>query len=103
MAKQYWNQEVSDAFQQAYVDPNAGFIAPFGSARLALRFGWERALKDEYPNESWEEVEEDLERAWHEKHRQEGTWQEMKQHVRHAWEQARVDWKGLASKVRSEL
>lgn len=102
MTRQYWNQDVSDSFQKVYLDPRIGYVGPFDALKPALRFGWNHALASEYPNETWEEVEEDLERAWVEAHPQHGTWQEMKQYIHHAWDQARADWKGLVSKARSE-
>lgn len=99
MAKQFWKDDVSEAFREIYVDPNSGYFTPFDDVKPALEFGWNHALANEFPNENWEQVEADLERIWHKKHQSHGTWPEMKRHVRHAWEKARGNWKGLAGKA----
>ena len=102
MKHEYWNDATKDTFRAVYADPYDGNIyEPFGSIEPALRFGWNQALAAEYPGESWEEVEADLERVWHENHSHHGEWAELKKHVRHAWEKARSDWQGLASKARA--
>ncbi|MCD6291500.1 MAG: hypothetical protein J7M34_13435 [Anaerolineae bacterium] len=101
MRHNYWDEETSKAFREMYSDPYGGiYFEPFDDVEPALQFGWNHALADEYPNESWEEVEEDLERAWRESHRHVGEWEKLKEHVRYAWERAREDWQGLASKKR---
>lgn len=103
MKRSHWDEETQEAFRLAYIDPYGGPSSTvFDDVEPALRFGWNRALASEYPNETWEEVEEDLERAWLEAPRP-SEWAEIKQHVRDAWEKARADWKGLASKVKSQL
>jgi len=100
MKRDYWNEATENAFKGIYPDPyGAGIL--FEDIRPALRFGWNHALADEYPNETWEEVEEDMERAWQEAHSQHGQWSEIKKHVRQAWEKARADWQGLVSSVQS--
>jgi len=101
MANNYWNEETSAQFKEFWVDPyGASLKEPFEEIEPALSFGWNRALASEYPNETWEEVEEELERDWKEAHHDQGVWAKMKQHVQNAWMKARADWQGLASKAK---
>ena len=103
MKHDYWDEAAEKAFRSIYPDPYSGMIYedPFDEVKPALRFGWNHALADEYPGETWEEVEEDLERAWREAHSHQGEWEKIKKHVREAWERAKADWNGLASRKRA--
>ena len=49
------------------------------------RYGYEAA--DRYPGQAWDEIEPDLERDWDTyPHRGRGTWQQVKDAVRDAWD-----------------
>ena len=101
MSNNYWDQDTSETFEKYWVNPyGLSMQKPFEDMEPALRFGWNRALASEYPNETWEEVEEDLERAWKNAHPEHGIWAEIKKHVQDAWMKAHSDWQGLASKVK---
>ena len=104
MAPSYWSAETEQAFKKLYLDTytNGGPLEGFDNIQPGLRFGWDKALASEYPNETWEEVEEDLERTWKETHSHHGTWQDMKKHVRRAWEMAKKDWQNLASQGKAK-
>jgi len=63
MPKNYWNSDTGEAFREFWVDPYGGSMEePFENIEPALSFGWNRALTAEYPNETWGEIEEDLEK-----------------------------------------
>lgn len=97
MVADRWNKETDLAFQDWYFNTyGQGTIPTYEDITSALRFGWNHALASEYPQETWEEVEEELERAWKESHQDEGLWADLKQHVREAWQRARNNWRGLA-------
>ncbi len=101
MSSNYWNPDTSAQFKEFWVDPyGASMKEPFEDIEPALSFGWDHALMAEYPGETWEEVEDELQRGWKETHQVYGVWSEMKEHVRNAWTKARADWQGLASKIK---
>jgi|GEM_PF-1232128 hypothetical protein len=98
MAPTYWDAETEEVFKKLYVDAYEGVpLSGFNGVKPGLRFGWDKALASEYPNETWEEVEDDLERTWKEMHTHHGSWQDMKEHVHRAWKMAKKDWENLAS------
>jgi len=97
METNHWTKESDQAFHGWYFNAyGQGSIPTYEDITPALRFGWNHALAAEYPQETWEEVEEDLERAWNESHKHEGVWAEIKHHVQTAWQRARDNWRGLA-------
>jgi len=92
MTPNYWGAETEEAFRKLYMDTYTQVpLSGFNTIHPALRFGWDKALASEFPTETWEEVEDDLERGWNETHTQHGSWQDMKNHVRSAWEKAKQD------------
>ncbi len=96
-----WNDEVRNAFRNLVVDPYGERMeVPFDDIEPALRFGWEKGLKEEYPSLTWEEAEEELHRAWREQHPRSQNWDNVKDAIRIAWGKAVSDWRGLASKVK---
>lgn len=53
----------------------------------AYRYGYDLAYDDMYRGYTWEELEPEAERYWMEEH--EGTWENFKDAVRHAWERTK--------------
>lgn len=100
MSDSYWNQHTANAFEEVYLDPYGDLAIPQEHRQAAYQFGWDHALADEYPGETWEDVELDMERGWRESHQRHGEWAKMKAFVRHAWEKAKVNWRGLADESR---
>ena len=100
MSRDYWTESTSDYFREFWIDPSGQSLkTPYEDIEPALRFGWNRALAAEYPNETWEEIEMDLERMWNEEHPQHGIWSEIKLFVHDSWMRARSDWQGLAKNI----
>ena len=103
MAPTYWDAETEEAFKKLYVDTYGEVtLSGFDGVKPGLRFGWDKALADEFPGETWEEVEDALERTWKETHNHHGSWQDMKKHIRRAWEKAKHDWQHLASRSKKK-
>ena len=103
MAKDYWDPKTSAEFKDFWIDPYSGLTSDaFDAVEPAYSFGWNSALAAEYPHETWDDAEGDLEQQWNASHQHHGPWSEMKEHVREAWTKARADWKGLASKAKSK-
>lgn len=103
MAPNNWDMETEEAFKKLYVDTYERVpLAGFDGLQPGLRFGWDKGLAEEFPGETWEEVEDDLERAWKETHSQHGSWQDMKEHIRRGWVKAKQDWQHLASRSKGK-
>ena len=60
---------------------------PYEHWAPAYRYGYDLAADPRYSGRDWAAVETDARRQWEERHR--GTWEEMKEAIRHAWDRVR--------------
>jgi hypothetical protein len=74
-------------FRQHYTTNFANSGYTYDQYSPAYRYGYDLAYDDMYRGYTWEELEPEAERYWMEEH--EGTWENFKDAVRHAWERTK--------------
>jgi Domain of unknown function (DUF2382) len=61
--------------------------SPYDRWAPAYRYGYDMATDPRYRDRDWAAVETDARRDWEQRHR--GTWEEMKDAIRYAWDKVR--------------
>jgi hypothetical protein len=61
--------------------------SPYDRWAPAYRYGYDMATDPRYRDRDWTAVETDARRDWEQRHR--GTWEEMKDAIRYAWDKVR--------------
>jgi hypothetical protein len=61
--------------------------APYERWAPAYRYGYDLATNPRYREREWATIEPDARREWDQRHR--GTWEEMKDAIRYAWDKVR--------------
>jgi hypothetical protein len=74
-------------YRSHYDTTYAGIGYDYSRYEPAYRFGHDLATDDFYRDYTWMDVEPEVRRHWEESN--EGTWEEFKDAVRHAWDQAK--------------
>jgi hypothetical protein len=74
-------------FQQHYQSACAHSGQPYEHWAPAYQYGYSLASDSRYHNRDWSTIETDARRDWEQQHR--GTWEQMKDAIRYAWDKAR--------------
>ena len=74
-------------FRHHYTTAAGGRGQPYEHWAPAYRYGYTLAGDPRYTGRDWPAIEADARRDWEQQHR--GTWEEMKDAIRHAWDTVR--------------